>query len=87
MGYSLAAKFASEAIGMCLTIFMGEAIIANELLPSTKGHAMGYLPVALGFGFAFGCNIAWFGFISGTLFAHSPGESRYSFFLLYSARR
>ena len=67
MGYSLAAKFASECVGMCLTIFIGEAILANELLPSTKGHAMGLLGVAIGFGFAFGVNIAWLGFISAHL--------------------
>lgn len=65
--YSLAAKFASEVIGMCLTIFLGESILANELLPSTKGHAMGILAVALGFGLAFGVNIAWFGAISAHL--------------------
>jgi glycerol uptake facilitator-like aquaporin len=67
MGYSLAAKFCSEAVGMCLTIFLGEGIIANELLPSTKGQAMGFLAVAIGFAFAFGVNIAWFSAISAHL--------------------
>ena len=48
--YSLGAKALSEFIGMTLTIFFGESIIANELLPSTKGHGMGFLAVAFGFG-------------------------------------
>jgi glycerol uptake facilitator-like aquaporin len=65
--YPLGAKALSEFVGMTLTIFFGESIIANELLPSTKGHGMGYLPVAFGFGLSFGVNIAWFGFISAHL--------------------
>jgi len=67
MGYSLAAKFCSEFMGMMLTIFIGESILANELLPSTKGHGLGYLGVAIGFGLAFGVNIAWFSWISAHL--------------------
>ena len=65
--YSLAAKFCSEFMGMMLTIFIGEAILANELLQNTKGHGLGFLGVSLGFGFAFGLNIAWFGWISAHL--------------------
>jgi glycerol uptake facilitator-like aquaporin len=52
--YPLGAKVLSEFVGMTLTIFFGESIIANELLPSTKGHGMGFLAVAIGFGLAFG---------------------------------
>jgi glycerol uptake facilitator-like aquaporin len=52
---------------MTLTMLFGDGIIANELLPSTKGHGMGFLAVAIGFGLAFGVNIAWFGFISAHL--------------------
>ena len=58
--YPLGAKVLSEFVGTALTILFGESIIANELLPSTKGHGMGYLAVAIGFGLAFGVNIAWF---------------------------
>ncbi|KAL3904258.1 MAG: hypothetical protein SGARI_005000, partial [Bacillariaceae sp.] len=65
--YPLGAKVLSEFVGMTMTIFFGESIIANELLPSTKGHGMGFLAVAFGFGLAFGVNIAWFGFISAHL--------------------
>lgn len=46
---------------------MGESILANELLPQTKGHAMGFLAVAIGFGLAFGVSIAWMGGISAHL--------------------
>jgi hypothetical protein len=34
--YSSAAVFGSEAIGTCVAIYLGEAIIANELLSKTK---------------------------------------------------
>ena len=54
MVYSNAAIFASEAISTTLAIYLGESIIANELLPKTKGRAMGWGFVALGFGMAFG---------------------------------
>ena len=65
--YPLASKFASEFVGMMLTIWMGESILANELLPGTKGHEMGLCAVSIGFGLAFGVNIAWFGAISAHL--------------------
>ena len=38
MGYSLGAQCASEAIGMCMVIYLGESVIANELLAKTKGR-------------------------------------------------
>jgi glycerol uptake facilitator-like aquaporin len=69
-GFSLGAIFVSEFVGMTLTIFLGEGILANELLHSTKGHGLGFLAVAIGFGLAFGVNIAWFGWISAHL---NPG--------------
>jgi len=65
--YPLFAKVISEFVGTTLTIFFGESVLANELLPSTKGHGMGILAVSIGFGLAFGVNIAWFGFISAHL--------------------
>lgn len=67
MSYSLEAIFWSEFLGMTLTIFMGEAVLANELLQSTKGHGLGFLGVSVGFGLAFGISIAWFGYISAHL--------------------
>jgi hypothetical protein len=39
MVYSTAAIFASEAIATCVAIYLGEAIIANELLCKTKVNA------------------------------------------------
>jgi len=65
--YSNGAIFASEAIGMCITIFFGESILANELLYATKGQGMGWGALALGFGLAFGFSIFMFGFISARL--------------------
>lgn len=50
MVYTNAAIFASEVISTCFAIYVGESIIANELLPATKGRAMGWGFVALGFG-------------------------------------
>lgn len=50
MGYSLGAIFASECISTTIAIYLGESIIANEVLAGTKGRAMGWGFVALGFG-------------------------------------
>lgn len=65
--YSLAAECGSEMIGTCLVIYLGESIIANELLSKTKGARMGWLAVALGFGLSFGVVIMMFGYISAHL--------------------
>lgn len=50
MAYSLGAIFASECIATLLAIYLGESIIANEVLAGTKGRNMGWGFVALGFG-------------------------------------
>jgi hypothetical protein len=60
-GYSLAAQCGSEIIATCFTIYLGESIIANELLPKTKGTRMGWLAVSFGFGLSFGVVIFMFG--------------------------
>jgi len=65
--YSNAAVFGSEAIAMCFTIYLGESIIANELLCRTKGRSMGWGMVALGFGLSFGVCIMMLGYISAHL--------------------
>ncbi|KAI7837871.1 hypothetical protein COHA_008358 [Chlorella ohadii] len=65
--YSLAAQCGSEIIATCFTIYLGESIIANELLPKTKGSRMGWLAVSLGFGMSFGVVIFMFGYISAHL--------------------
>ncbi|KAL4444176.1 hypothetical protein ABPG75_011913 [Micractinium tetrahymenae] len=66
-GYSLAAQCGSEIIATCFVIYLGESIIANELLPKTKGSRMGWLGVSLGFGLSFGVVIYMFGYISAHL--------------------
>lgn len=40
MAYSYAAIFASEFISTLFAIYLGESIIANEVLAGTKGRAM-----------------------------------------------
>jgi hypothetical protein len=40
MAYSYAAIFASESISTLIAIYLGESIIANEVLAGTKGRAM-----------------------------------------------
>ena len=47
-----------------LIIFLGNSVIANELLSNTKGRLMGWGFVALGYGMAFTAGIISFGFIS-----------------------
>jgi hypothetical protein len=51
--YSLHHKALSEFLGMAITIYTGESALANELLPSTKGHGMGWGWTVFTFGFAF----------------------------------
>jgi hypothetical protein len=53
MPYSLHHKAVSEFLGMAITIYTGESALANELLPSTKGHGMGWGWTVFTFGFAF----------------------------------
>jgi glycerol uptake facilitator-like aquaporin len=65
--YSNGAIFASEAIATCITIYLGESIIANEVLAKTKGGGMGWGFVALGFGLSFGVSIFMLGYISAHL--------------------
>jgi hypothetical protein len=40
MAYSYTAIFASEFISTLIAIYLGESIIANEVLQGTKGRAM-----------------------------------------------
>ncbi|KAJ3388411.1 hypothetical protein HDU84_009771 [Entophlyctis sp. JEL0112] len=46
---------------------MGEGLLANELLPTTKGHALGFGFVCLGFGMSFTVAIQMFGYASAHL--------------------
>ncbi|KAL6784513.1 hypothetical protein ACKKBF_B02105 [Auxenochlorella protothecoides x Auxenochlorella symbiontica] len=65
--YSLAAKCGSEIIATCITIYIGESILANEFLAKTKGNRMGWGFVAFGFGMSFGIAITLFNYISAHL--------------------
>ena len=49
---------------MCFAIFLGTSVVANELLPNTKGHGMGYFGTVMGFSFAFVISGTFFGTIS-----------------------
>ena len=51
--YSLGKRSLSEFVGTAMLIYFGESVLANELLPNTKGHAMGWGWVSFGFAFAF----------------------------------
>ena len=67
MTYSLTAKFISEILATGFAIFLGTSAIANELLPSTKGHGQGYYSTCFGFSFAFVVSGTWFGPISAQM--------------------
>lgn len=65
--YTLAAKFASELLATTLAMFVGTSAVANELLPTTKGHGMGYFATGLSFVIASFFSGACFGGISAVL--------------------
>ena len=50
----------------------GDGSLANELLPRTKGHGMGYGFVSLSFGIAFFFSILCFGYISAYMVGPLP---------------
>jgi glycerol uptake facilitator protein len=65
--YTLFEKCVTEFLSSVFFIFLGNGVIANELLSRTKGHAVGYGFVSVGFGFAIGFTIAMFGYCSANL--------------------
>eukprot|EP01023_Acetabularia_acetabulum_P008001 TRINITY_DN13489_c0_g2_i1.p1 TRINITY_DN13489_c0_g2~~TRINITY_DN13489_c0_g2_i1.p1 ORF type:complete len:459 (-),score=72.38 TRINITY_DN13489_c0_g2_i1:175-1551(-) len=65
--YTLIARCGTECMGTFMAIYLGETIIANEILPGTKGHELGFGWVAFGFGMAFFLAIQFFGYISAHL--------------------
>eukprot|EP01024_Parvocaulis_polyphysoides_P043023 TRINITY_DN39287_c1_g2_i1.p1 TRINITY_DN39287_c1_g2~~TRINITY_DN39287_c1_g2_i1.p1 ORF type:complete len:458 (-),score=65.63 TRINITY_DN39287_c1_g2_i1:877-2250(-) len=65
--YTLMARCGAECMGTFTAIFLGESILANEILPGTKGHELGFGWVAFGFGMAFFLAIQFFGYISAHL--------------------
>eukprot|EP00879_Flechtneria_rotunda_P012021 GHRR01012555.1.p1 GENE.GHRR01012555.1~~GHRR01012555.1.p1 ORF type:complete len:447 (+),score=108.93 GHRR01012555.1:2005-3345(+) len=67
MAYSLGIRCLSEFLGMLIVIYTGEAALANELLPSTKGHGMGWGWTVFTFGFAFLAPLQIFSKVSAKL--------------------
>ncbi|KAJ3262424.1 hypothetical protein HDU77_000342 [Chytriomyces hyalinus] len=65
--YSLGTRCLTEFLATFCAIGFGEGIIANEVLPTTKGHALGFGWVAFGFGMSFTFAILIFGFASAHL--------------------
>ncbi|KAJ3242179.1 hypothetical protein HDU81_006591 [Chytriomyces hyalinus] len=65
--YSLGTRCLTEFLATFIAIGFGEGIIANEVLPTTKGHALGFGWVAFGFGMSFTFAILIFGFASAHL--------------------
>ncbi|KAJ1568716.1 hypothetical protein HK405_014638 [Cladochytrium tenue] len=62
--YSLGTRCLTEFLATFVAISLGESLLANEMLPSTKGHAMGYGWVVYGFGLAFGMAFQLFSYAS-----------------------
>jgi len=65
--YGLGMVFASEMFGMWMVIMIALGTVANHVLYPTTGHNLGYLGVAMGFGFAFTFAIMAFGSVSAML--------------------
>ncbi|KAJ3001540.1 UNVERIFIED_CONTAM: hypothetical protein HDU68_006799, partial [Siphonaria sp. JEL0065] len=65
--YSLGTRCLTEFLSTFMAIGMGEGMLANELLPSTKGHAFGFGFVAFGFAMSFTVAIMMFGYASAHL--------------------
>lgn len=51
--YSLAARCGAEMIGTALVVAIGNAAVSNAVLPSSKGHGMGYGWVCAAYGTGF----------------------------------
>lgn len=62
--YTLGARCASEFVATWMFIFLLESVLANKLLPKTKGHDIGFGWIALGVGLACFLPVQYFGYIS-----------------------
>lgn len=62
--YTLGQRCASEFVATWMFIFLLEALLANSLLPKTKGHHVGFGWIALGIGLACFLPVQYFGYIS-----------------------
>lgn len=57
--------YLAEFIGTALLILLGNGVVANVVLPQTKGHAGGWIVIAFGWGMAVFVAVWCFGAISG----------------------
>jgi glycerol uptake facilitator protein len=57
--------YAAEFLGTLLLILLGNGVVANVVLPRTKGHAGGWIVVALGWGMAVFVAVSCVGAVSG----------------------
>ncbi|CAD7698950.1 unnamed protein product [Ostreobium quekettii] len=65
--YNMEHRCISECAASFLFIFLMESLLANKLLPKTKGHNIGFGFVAVGVGFSVFIALQCFGFISSAL--------------------
>lgn len=66
MGYNYGQIFAAELLGTAAIVFFGDGSVANAILPGTKGHGLGFMGIAFGFG--------WGVFVAIQCFAHISGN-------------
>ncbi|KAL6763724.1 aquaporin-like protein [Haematococcus lacustris] len=60
--YGLGRRCCAELLGTMLAIYLGNSVVANALLPGSKGQGMGFGWLAVGYSFAF--------MFAGLLFSH-----------------
>ncbi|MEE1297006.1 MAG: MIP/aquaporin family protein [Bifidobacterium sp.] len=65
MEYSLFTKLAAEFVGTAILMVFGNGAVANTELKGTKGHAAGWLNIAMGYDFGVMFPVLMFGGISG----------------------
>lgn len=57
--------YVSEFLGTMLLIVLGNSVVANVLLPKTKGHASGWIAITVGWGLSVYVSVLCFGSSSG----------------------
>ncbi|KAI9193585.1 aquaporin-like protein [Polychytrium aggregatum] len=62
--YTLGERCLTEFLATTMVMFVGLSVIANEILPGTKGHGMGFGWIAVGFMAAFIIPLIIFGYAS-----------------------
>src|ERR687898_301410 len=57
--------YLAEFLGTALLILLGNGVVANVVLPKTKGSGAGWIVIAFGWGMAVVVGVLWVGSISG----------------------